>query len=88
MQAGSRFRILQFISPNKQVEGLFCIRLGLSLPDVMQRLFRLRLSRSSLYYEPRPTSERDLRLMGKIDKLHTTRPFADPRMLRDMLRLD
>jgi putative transposase len=25
--------------------------------------------------------------MGKIDKLHTARPFADPRMLRDMLRL-
>jgi putative transposase len=25
--------------------------------------------------------------MGEIDKLHTARPFADPRMLRDMLRL-
>mgnify|MGYP001158335930 FL=1 len=48
----------------------------------------LRLSRSSLYYEPRPKSERDLRLMGKIDKLHTARPFAGSRMLRDMLRLD
>ena len=48
----------------------------------------LRLSRSSLYYEPRPKSERDLRLMGKIDKLHTARPFAGARMLRDMLRLD
>ena len=45
----------------------------------------LRLSRSSLYYEPHPTSERDLRLMGKIDKLHTARPFAGARMLRDML---
>ena len=48
----------------------------------------LRLSRSSLYYEPRPTPERDLRLMRKIDKLHTARPFAGSRMLRDMLRLD
>jgi len=48
----------------------------------------LRLSRNSLYYEPHPTSERDLRLMGKIDKLHTARPFADSRMLRDMLRLE
>jgi len=26
--------------------------------------------------------------MGKIDKLHTARPFAGSRMLRDMLRLD
>ncbi len=25
--------------------------------------------------------------MGKIDKLHTARPFAGARMLRDMLRL-
>lgn len=48
----------------------------------------LRLSRSSLYYKPRPISERDLRLMKKIDQLHTDRPFAGARMLRDMLRLD
>lgn len=48
----------------------------------------LRLSRSSLYYKPHPISDRDLRLMRKIDKLHTDRPFAGARMLRDMLRLD
>lgn len=48
----------------------------------------LRLSRGSLYYQPRPTSERDLRLMRKIDKLHTAHPFAGARMLRDLLKLD
>jgi putative transposase len=46
------------------------------------------ISRSSLYFEPHPTPERDLCLMRKIDKLHTARPFAGARMLRDMLRLD
>ena len=48
----------------------------------------LRLSRGSLYYQPRPTSERDLRLMRKIDKLHLEMPFAGARLLRDTLRLD
>ena len=48
----------------------------------------LRLSRSSLYYEPGPKSERDLRRMGKIDQLQTARPFAASKMLPDMLRFD
>jgi len=48
----------------------------------------LQLSRSRLYYTPRPVSERDLRLMKKIDILHTAHPFAGARMLRDLLRLD
>ena len=48
----------------------------------------LQLSRSSLYYTPRPRSEQDLRLMKKIDILHTAHPFAGARMLRDLLRLD
>ena len=30
----------------------------------------LDLSRSSVYYTPRPLSERDLRLMRRIDELH------------------
>ena len=48
----------------------------------------LPLSRSSLYYTPRPRSERDLRLMKTIDIFHTAPPFAGARMLRDLLRLD
>ena len=53
-----------------------------------QQATLLQLSRSSLYYTPRPRSERDLRLMKKIDILHTAHPFAGARMLRDLLRLD
>ena len=58
---------------------------GLSLS---QQAKLLRLSRGSIYYQPRPTSEHDLRLMRKLDKLHTELPFAGARMLRDLLKLD
>lgn len=46
------------------------------------------ISRSSLYYQAHPVSERDLMLMNLIDRLHTEWPFAGARMLRDMLRRD
>jgi len=46
----------------------------------------LRLSRSSLYYEPRPASARELAIMRRIDALHLDYPFAGSRMLRDLLR--
>jgi putative transposase len=45
----------------------------------------LELSRASLYYEPVPTSEADLRLMRRIDELHLELPFCGSRMLRDLL---
>ena len=45
----------------------------------------LKISRSSVYYAPRPVSEADLMLMRRIDKLHLNYPFAGSRMLRDML---
>jgi uncharacterized protein with PhoU and TrkA domain len=35
----------------------------------------LDLSRSSVYYTPRPLSERDLMLMRRIDELHLELPF-------------
>jgi len=44
------------------------------------------VSRSSLYYEPRPVSAADLAIMRRIDKLHLDYPFAGSRMLRDLLR--
>ena len=44
------------------------------------------ISRSSVYYKPRPVSGADLRLMRRIDELHLEHPFAGGRMLRDMLR--
>ena len=46
----------------------------------------LKLSRSSVYYRPRPVSDAALGLMRRIDELHLERPFAGSRMLRDMLR--
>jgi putative transposase len=46
----------------------------------------LRLSRSSLYYEPQPVSEAELTIMRRIDALHLDYPFAGSRMLRDLLR--
>ena len=46
----------------------------------------LNMSRSSLYYEPRPVSAEDLPVMRRIDELHLDYPFAGSRMLRDLLR--
>ena len=43
------------------------------------------VSRSSLYYKPRPVSGVDLRLMRRIDELHLDHPFAGGRMMRDLL---
>ena len=48
----------------------------------------LRISRSSLYYLPRPMSAADLAIMGRIDKLHLEFPFAGSRMQRDFLRAE
>ena len=53
---------------------------------VTQQCRTLKLSRSSVYYLPRPVSPGDLALMRRIDKLHLKYPFAGARMLRDMLR--
>jgi putative transposase len=46
----------------------------------------LRLSRSQLYYEPRPVPAAELTVMRRIDALHLDYPFAGSRMLRDLLR--
>lgn len=48
----------------------------------------LNISRSSVYYRPRPVSPSDLVLMRRIDELHLDYPFAGARMLRDMLARD
>ncbi len=46
----------------------------------------LDLSRSSVYYTPRPLSERDLRLMRRIDELHLQLPYYGSRKLAAALR--
>ena len=48
----------------------------------------LELSRSNVYYLPRPVSDADLALMRRVDELHLNFPFAGARMLRDMLKLE
>ena len=45
----------------------------------------LSLSRSSVYYLPRPVPAADLAVMNRIDKLHLEYPFAGSRMMRDFL---
>ncbi len=45
----------------------------------------LGISRGSVYYKPRPTSQTDLALKRRIDELHMDFPFAGSRMLKDLL---
>jgi putative transposase len=61
------------------------INRGHDLPLVRQAEL-LKLSRSSLYYEPRPVPAAELATMRRIDALHLDYPFAGSRMLRDLLR--
>jgi putative transposase len=56
-----------------------------SLPLARQAAL-LRLSRSSLYYQPQSVPEAELAIMRRIDALHLDYPFAGSRMLRDLLR--
>jgi putative transposase len=45
----------------------------------------LRISRGSVYYQPRPMPESDLEIMRRLDRLHLEFPFAGSRMLRGLL---
>ena len=45
----------------------------------------LAISRSNVYYLPRPVSTADLAVMRRMDALHLDYPFAGSRMLRDLL---
>lgn len=58
---------------------------GAQLP-VKRQAQLLELSRSSVYYRPRPVSERDLGLMRRIDELHLMAPFYGARKLAAQLR--
>jgi putative transposase len=52
---------------------------------IKQQAEVLDISRSTVYYEPRPVSAEDLWLMRHIDELHLNYPFAGSRMLRGLL---
>jgi putative transposase len=45
----------------------------------------LNLSRSTVYYRPRPVPACDLAIMRRLDELHLEFPFAGARMLRGLL---
>jgi putative transposase len=48
----------------------------------------LNISRSSVYYLPRPVPPVDLAIMRRMDELHLEFPFAGSRMMRDLLNAD
>jgi putative transposase len=58
---------------------------GSKLP-VRRQAQLLDLSRSSVYYTPRPLSDRDLGLMHRLDELHLQLPFYGSRKLTRELR--
>ena len=55
---------------------------------LLQQASLVRLSRSSVYYLPRPVAPVRLAIMHRIDALHLDYPFAGSRMLRDLLRAE
>jgi len=57
---------------------------GHGLP-IARQAKALGVSRSTVYYKPRPVSIEDLAIMRRIDELHLDYPFAGSRMLRDLL---
>ena len=52
---------------------------------VTKQAAALSVSRSSVYYLPRPVSAGDLAIMRQLDELHLEFPFAGARMLRGLL---
>jgi putative transposase len=52
----------------------------------MRQCELLDVCRSSLYYQPKPTSAADLALMRRIDELHLNHPFLGARRLARMLQ--
>jgi len=61
------------------------IERGTEVPVTRQAQL-LQLSRSSVYYEARPISDRDLALMRRIDELHLQLPYYGARKLAAQLR--
>lgn len=54
--------------------------------SVLRQAKALGISRSSVYYLPRPVCASDLALMRRIDQLHLDYPFAGSRMLQGLLK--
>ena len=58
---------------------------GLSLTEQAELLG---ISRTSLYYQPKPVDLQTLDLMKRIDKIHTKTPFYGARKIAKQVRLD
>jgi putative transposase len=61
------------------------IERGAQVP-VKRQAQLLQLSRSRVYYEPRPISQQDLTLMRRLDELHLQLPYYGARKLAAQLR--
>ncbi len=48
----------------------------------------LSLNRSTVYYQPKPASDEDLKLMRRIDEMHLKRPFYGSRRICDWLQAE
>jgi putative transposase len=46
------------------------------------------MSRSSLYYQPRPPSAEEIALKHRIDEIYTQYPFYGSRRIREQLHRD
>lgn len=55
-------------------------------PSIRRQCELLRVSRSSLYYEPVPDSKEQLSLMRRIDEIHLDKPFYGSRLMTQMLK--
>ena len=47
--------------------------------SIVEQCALLKVSRSTLYYKPKPVSEDDLTLMRRIDEIYTKWPFYGSR---------
>lgn len=56
--------------------------------SIVRQASALGISRSSVYYMPRPVPAADLALMRRIDELHLDYPFAGSRMLQGLLNAE
>ena len=62
------------------------IEFGHGCVSVFRQCQLLGLARSTLYYQPRGISEKDLELMRRIDEQFTSTPFYGSRRIREWLR--
>jgi putative transposase len=62
------------------------IEFGLDRVSVFRQCELLGLARSTLYYQPRGISQKDLELMRRIDEQFTSTPFYGSRRMREWLR--